>query len=654
MTTSPAAPRPGSRQTPRRTTGPRTRPVRPAPPPDPARSWIAEIEWREAAGHARFRATARATRDVEPAVVAESAALAWPPEDRAGVRAMTRAALEVEQRLLEAGWRPIEPGRRWYAKRFAWVAREHAAPAIRPPPERLREARARMVGRRARLPGPSRRLELAVVAGVVLAGGALRVWQIDAVGLNSDEAVYAGQGASIAGVPELEPYFPTFRAHPLLFQTFVSFGFELGSPEVFGRLLAAGFGLGTVLVTWRLARLLYGRRAGVIAALVLALMPYHVVVSRQILLDGPMVFWSTVTLYLLARYALTQRPIWFHATAAGMALTFLSKEASVILLGAVYAFLALTPSIRIRAWTLAGGMLVFAAIVSAFPLALMIAGQTRTGGNFLTWQLLRRANHEFLFYPTVVPLAMGPLVVLAACLGLWRLRRHASWRETLLLSWIAVPAAFLQMLPIKGFQYLLPAAPAVAVLAARFLARWPDRVALPRGLEGLRRPWVAPLTIAAVAATLALPAWTDVQPSKASTFLAGSGGVPGGREAGRWIARNVPEGARMMSVGPSMANILQYYGHRKVYGLAVSPNPLHRNPVYEAMRNPDRLIRDNELQYVVWDAFSAQRSPFFSRSLTGYVERYHGTVAHAETVPATTRDGATTRKPIIVIYEVRP
>ena len=69
----------------------------------------------------------------------------------------------------------------------------------------------------------------------------------------------------------------------------------------------------------------------------------------------------------------------------------------------------------------------------------------------------------------------------------------------------------------------------------------------------------------------------------------------------------------MMTVGPSMANILQFYGHRKAYGLSVSPNPLHRNPVVRAVNNPDRMIRDNELQYVVWDAFSAARSPFFAR-----------------------------------------
>ena len=41
------------------------------------------------------------------------------------------------------------------------------------------------------------------------------------------------------------------------------------------------------------------------AALLLALMPYHVVVTRQVLLDGPMALFATVTLYLLARFAAT-------------------------------------------------------------------------------------------------------------------------------------------------------------------------------------------------------------------------------------------------------------------------------------------------------------------------------------------------------------
>ena len=61
----------------------------------------------------------------------------------------------------------------------------------------------------------------------------------------------------------------------------------------------------------------------------------------------------------------------------------------------------------------------------------------------------------------------------------------------------------------------------------------------------------------------------------------------------------------MLALGPSMANIVQFYGHRKAYGLSVSPNPLHRNPVVRAGENPDLQIRHGDLQYIVWDSFSA-------------------------------------------------
>src|SRR5205085_1713238 len=186
-------------------------------------------------------------------------------------------------------------------------------------------------------------------------------------------------------VTAFEPFFPIFRAHPLLFQSVLSLGFRLGlGPGDFERLASGMVGLLTVLLTFEIGRLLYGRRAGLIAALILGLMPYHVIVTRQVLLDGPMTFCATLALYLMARYAMTERRLWLYA-------------------------------------------------------------------------------------------AGGPLVLTAAIAGLWALRWVGSWRETLLLSWMAAPLAFFELWPVKGYQYLLPAAPALALLAGRALAALPRR-----------------------------------------------------------------------------------------------------------------------------------------------------------------------------------
>lgn len=481
------------------------------------------------------------------------------------------------------------------------------------------------------------------------AGTLLRLVNINALGLNSDEAVYAGQAASIAGSDAFIPHFPIFRAHPLLFQSIISLGYHSGVSDLFPRVLAAAVGMATVYVTYLLASYLYGRRAGVLAAAFLALMPYHVVVSRQVLLDGPMAFFTTLTLYLLARFAGSGRTAWLYAAGGSMGLSVLSKETSIVMLGAVYAFFALSPSVKVRLRQLALSMVVFVVTVLPFPLSLLFAGRGGTGEQFLAWQLFRRPNHGLGFYPSTVPRSIGFLVVAAAILGLVLHRGRNSWREILLGCWIAAPVMFFEVWPVKGFQYLLPAAAPLAVLAARAFSPGPSPDAPSR-----RRAWLLPALATVVVVSLVVPSWAHTRVPGGSTFLAGSGGVVGGREAGRWVADNVPVGGRLLALGPSMANIIQFYGHRKTYGLSVSPNPLHRNPVYEPVYNPDLQIRTNELQYIVWDSFSASRTPFFSRSLLRYAERYHGRVVHTESVPVTTARGKPVRKPVIVIYEVRP
>jgi hypothetical protein len=335
-----------------------------------------------------------------------------------------------------------------------------------------------------------------------------------------------------------------------------------------------------------------------------------------------------------------------------MGLTVMAKEGGGLLLGAIYMFLALSPEIRVTGRQIVGSVAMMVGVITLFPLSLVLAGTTETGGNFLAWQLFRRPNHDWLFYVAEVPPALGILLVLAALAGLWLLRRRASWRETLLLAWIAVPVVFLQLWPVKGYQYLLPVAPAVAVLAARTLTQWHagrERLGRSRGSA-----WAVTIAAAAIAVSLAVTSWGRIANPESASFLAGSGGVPGGREAGEWIKRHVPQGAQLLTLGPSMANILQFYGHKKAYGLSVSPNPLNRNPAYEALANPDKLIRSNELQYVVWDAYSAARSKFFSRRILRYADRYHGRAIHTETVRVGTTSGKATRVPIIRIYEVRP
>ena len=103
-----------------------------------------------------------------------------------------------------------------------------------------------------------------------------------------------------------------------------------------------------------------------------------------------------------------------------------------------------------------------------------------------------------------------------------------------------------------------------------------------------------------------------------------------------------------------MANIVKFYGYRQAYGLSVSPNPLRRNPSYESVSNPDFKIRSGDLQYLIWDSFSASRTTFFSEKLLEYVKRYNGRAIYTATVTATAPNGDQVEKPVIIVYEVHP
>ena len=109
-----------------------------------------------------------------------------------------------------------------------------------------------------------------------------------------------------------------------------------------------------------------------------------------------------------------------------------------------------------------------------------------------------------------------------------------------------------------------------------------------------------------------------------------------------------------MTIGPSMGNVLQFYGQRRALGLSVSPNILNRNPSYQPIYNPDFQIRSGEIRYLVWDAFSASRSEFFSEKLLEYSRKYNGRVIHTETARIASAPAQATDQLVVVIYEVYP
>lgn len=479
-----------------------------------------------------------------------------------------------------------------------------------------------------------------VLAVALVAGAALRFVGLNRVGLNSDEAVYAAQAASLAKNPHFTAIFPVVRAHPLLVQMLASPLYAAGRPDTVGRYVVAAFGLGTIGLVYLAGRTLYGPRVGAVAALLLAVMPYHVTLSRQFLLDGPMTFFTTAALACIAKAVRSASPRWFVAAGACLGAGALCKETGLVLAIAALAFLCVfARAWRPRRYIVAAGAVALG-LTAAYPVITAQAGGGHGGHSYLLWQLTRQPNHDLGFYPAIVGAAVGFVLLAVAAFGLL-IRLPNSWRETLLLSWIVLPIAYFEVWPVKGFAYLLPTAPAIALVAARGI------VEIARiGPAARRRVSMALGGALAVVCTvmLALPAAHSVTATPLSG-LAGAGGTPGGRETGQWIATHVPPTARMITIGPSMANLIRYYSGRRADGLSVSPNPLHRNPSYQPIINPDAALRQGVYQYVVWDAVSAARSKRFGQQASSLAGRFHARTVHVE--------HASDGRALVAVYRVR-
>src|SRR3990172_7031150 len=170
------------------------------------------------------------------------------------------------------------------------------------------------------------------ILAITTTAAAFRSSELDSVGFNSDEAVYAGQAAALAGDSSKAEFFSVFRAHPLLVQFLISLVYRFGVSELGGRAVVAALGTLTVAALYSLCLLMYSRRTAIIASLILALLPYHILVSRQVLLDVALGFFFVTTMICLLKYSKSGKLIWAYAFGSSAALAVLSKEVGILII----------------------------------------------------------------------------------------------------------------------------------------------------------------------------------------------------------------------------------------------------------------------------------------------------------------------------------
>ncbi len=280
---------------------------------------------------------------------------------------------------------------------------------------------------------------------------------------------------------------------------------QAGSIKLFGvnewalRLWPALLGLLGCLAVYGAGRKLYGRRAGLIAAAVLATSPLYYLLARIITLDMAV---SVLLSGALLGFLLgvreppgRTRSLYLYAFYALCALATLTKGLIGIVIPAMVigAWIVLLWDWRLlRAIHLPTGLLLFLAIAAPWH---VLAAQANP--EFAQFYFIHEHFQRYLttvhmryqpwwFFAPVLVLGMLPWIglvfpALRAAWPGWR-ARHEQREEIFLLLWIGLVFAFFSASGSKLIPYILPMLPPLALLLGRYLAHAGPAPA-PKGLR---------------------------------------------------------------------------------------------------------------------------------------------------------------------------
>lgn len=365
------------------------------------------------------------------------------------------------------------------------------------PPDRL-QAEA-ILGPEEHRPLPFTGRQLWLLTAITLLAGALRLWRIDAWGLWVDEA-HTWRDVTLPMTGEWSFANSSVRWYPLSFLTLrwlLDLGVLQSTGEGWLRLPFAFCGTVTVPLLALFGQQFVGRRGALLAALFLAVNPWHIYWSQNARSYAFVVFWATVAggVYW---HGIERRSFWLIALAAlSLLIGGLFQPSALLLLPAFLAWPFLdrfpklaNPKTWLKLMAVALLVVLLAPLLHYLP---PLASFAKAKPDTSIAHLLQTTAFYFRL----------PLLF-AAVLGVWLLFQHRLQGRALFLAcWAMLPLLVLGLIGATlnktTARYGLCALPAVILLAGGASVRMGE--ALRTGLSGRRAAmswlpaWIVPIVL---------------------------------------------------------------------------------------------------------------------------------------------------------------
>jgi 4-amino-4-deoxy-L-arabinose transferase-like glycosyltransferase len=332
---------------------------------------------------------------------------------------------------------------------------------------------------------------------IALVGFGIRLWMISVNGggeLDWDEANVAWEAKNILANPWLLPFQRhNWQAwgvtHPYTkwftpYVTAVAFAL-LGESEFTARLPSTIFGSLSLLMVYLLASKLYDRKVGLLSAFLLAISSFTVVLNQEAKWDTLLTFFILLSAYLSYSWAAERRKGYLVGAVVSACFASFTKETGLFFAFLLIGFQMVTW--RGLDWLRERETYVAAVVAAALALpaalgAYMVKYQYYRGvpgepGGFLVEAIILTAANVFM-----MPLWVFFLFLLVCLLSLYETKRRA---DIFVLAWILL-IYISATLPVEDFypRYILPAVPALYILACRSALSLPQLIVPLKDLTG--------------------------------------------------------------------------------------------------------------------------------------------------------------------------